>query len=79
MRRIEMSAEQGDVVAKSHEETCDVTDLLLQDMLTDTLPAGSWLKQIDLEQRYDCTRPEIRRALDRLTQRRLVQHIPNRS
>lgn len=56
----------------------DVTDLLLQDILTGTLPAGAWLKQIDLEQRYNCTRPEVRRALDRLTQRRLVQHIPNR-
>ena len=56
----------------------DVTDLLLQDILTGTLPAGTWLKQIDLEQRSDCTRPEVRRALDRLTQRRLVQHIPNR-
>lgn len=59
-------------------ESRDVTDLLLQDILTGTLPAGTWLKQIDLEQRYDCTRPEVRRALDRLTQRRLVQHIPNR-
>ena len=60
------------------EEKKDVTDLLLHDILTGTLPAGAWLKQIDLERRYDCTRPEVRRALDRLSQRRLVQHNPNR-
>ncbi|WP_077960881.1 GntR family transcriptional regulator [Ensifer adhaerens] len=60
------------------EEKKDVTDLLLQDILTGTLPAGTWLKQIDLERRYDCTRPEVRRALDRLSQKRLVQHNPNR-
>lgn len=35
-------------------------------------------KQIDLECRYGCRRPEVRRALDRLSQKRLVRHIPNR-
>ncbi len=39
---------------------------------------GTWLKQIDLERRYSCTRPEVRRALDRLAQKRLVEHVPNR-
>ncbi len=56
----------------------DVTDLVLEDILTGVLPAGTWLKQIDLEKRYDCTRPEVRRALDRLSQKRLVEHVPNR-
>ncbi|MDQ0321541.1 DNA-binding GntR family transcriptional regulator [Pararhizobium capsulatum DSM 1112] len=56
----------------------DVTELVLQDILTGMLPAGTWLKQIDLERRYDCTRPEVRRALDRLSQKRLVEHVPNR-
>ena len=56
----------------------DVTDLVLQDILTGMLPAGTWLKQVDLERRYDCTRPEVRRALDRLSQKRLVAHVPNR-
>ncbi|OQM74622.1 GntR family transcriptional regulator [Manganibacter manganicus] len=68
----------GGNAAEGLAEECDVTDLLLQDILTGTLPAGTWLKQIDLEQRYNCTRPDVRRVLDRLTQRRLVQHIPNR-
>ncbi|NRP76026.1 HTH-type transcriptional regulator LutR [Ensifer psoraleae] len=56
----------------------DVTDLILHDIQTGVLAPGSWLKQIDLEQRYQCTRPEVRRALDRLAQRRLVEHVPNR-
>ncbi|MCA1371798.1 GntR family transcriptional regulator [Bradyrhizobium sp. BRP14] len=56
----------------------DVTDLILHDIQSGVLAPGSWLKQIDLEQRYQCTRPEVRRALDRLAQRRLVEHVPNR-
>ncbi|MGK9339801.1 GntR family transcriptional regulator [Sinorhizobium meliloti] len=56
----------------------DVTDLILHDIQTGVLAPGSWLKQVDLEQRYQCTRPEVRRALDRLAQRRLVEHVPNR-
>ncbi|BCH67841.1 MULTISPECIES: GntR family transcriptional regulator [Rhizobium/Agrobacterium group] len=56
----------------------DVTDLILHDILTGVLSAGSWLKQSDLERRYNCTRQEVRRALDRLALRRLVAHEPNR-
>ena len=56
----------------------DVTDLVLHDIQTGVLAPGSWLKQIDLEHRYQCTRPQVRRALDRLAQRRLVEHVPNR-
>jgi DNA-binding GntR family transcriptional regulator len=39
---------------------------------------GTWLKQIDLETRYKCTRINLRRALDQLVVKRLVQHVPNR-
>jgi DNA-binding GntR family transcriptional regulator len=56
----------------------DVTDLILHDILTGSLAPGTWLKQIDLERRYVATRPEVRRALDRLSQKRLVEHVPNR-
>lgn len=56
----------------------DVTDLMLHDIQTGVLTAGTWLKQIDLERRYGCGRPEIRRALDRLAQKRIVEHVPNR-
>jgi DNA-binding GntR family transcriptional regulator len=56
----------------------DVTELILQDIMAGLLAPGSWLKQIDLERRYGRTRQEVRRALDRLAQKRLVQHVPNR-
>ncbi|KQU82231.1 MULTISPECIES: GntR family transcriptional regulator [unclassified Ensifer] len=69
--------EMQDVTETAAKER-DVTDLVLEDILTGVLPAGTWLKQIDLEKRYDCTRPEVRRALDRLSQKRLVEHVPNR-
>jgi DNA-binding GntR family transcriptional regulator len=39
---------------------------------------GTWLKQIDLEARYGCTRMDLRRALDRLVAKRLVEHVHNR-
>lgn len=65
-------------VSETAAKERDVTDLVLEDILTGVLPAGTWLKQIDLEKRYDCTRPEVRRALDRLSQKRLVEHVPNR-
>ena len=56
----------------------DVTDLILRDISAGALPPGTWLKQIDLERRYGATRPDVRRALDRLVSKRLVEHIPNR-
>src|SRR6202022_281773 len=42
------------------------------------LRPGMWLKQIDLEARYACNRSVARSALDRLAQKRVVRHIPNR-
>ncbi|KAA0690228.1 GntR family transcriptional regulator [Neorhizobium sp. P12A] len=63
---------------ETREEQPDVTDQILQDILTGTLSPGTWLKQADLERRYEATRPDVRRALDRLAQRRLVAHVPNR-
>lgn len=74
-----MSEAEGAVVDHGEEAgTREVTDLVLQDILTGALPPGTWLKQADLERRYDCSRPEVRRALDRLAQKRLVEHVPNR-
>ncbi|MGH6859556.1 MAG: GntR family transcriptional regulator [Phyllobacterium sp.] len=63
---------------KAPQKSVDVTDLILHDILAGILAPGTWLKQIDLEQRYQSTRPEVRRALDRLVQKRLVEHVPNR-
>ncbi len=58
--------------------TDHVMEMILHDIQTGTLTPGAWLKQIDLERRYSCGRPEVRRALDRLAQKRLVVHVPNR-
>lgn len=74
-----MNSLEAEATARTKEaETPDVTELILQDILAGRLPPGTWLKQIDLERRYNCTRPEVRRALDRLVQKRLVEHVPNR-
>jgi DNA-binding GntR family transcriptional regulator len=56
----------------------DIAELIARDIQSGALAPGMWLKQIDLEEHYGCTRLEIRKALDRLAQRRLVQHLPNR-
>ncbi|MDL2408692.1 GntR family transcriptional regulator [Rhizobium calliandrae] len=69
---------KSDETVVEGEASRDVTDLILNDILAGLLLPGTWLKQIDLEKRYGCTRPEVRRALDRLAQKRLVEHVPNR-
>ena len=56
----------------------DAADLLARDIHSGVFGFGTWLKQIDLEKRYGCTRIDIRRALDKLVLKRMVQHIPNR-
>ena len=63
---------------KTAQKPANVTDQILHDILAGTLAPGVWLKQIDLEQRYQSTWPEVRRPLDRLVQKRLVEHVPNR-
>jgi len=72
-----MSDESKDLAA-GDLASGDVTDLILHDIQAGVLAPGSWLKQIDLERRYKRGRPDIRRALDRLSQKRLVEHVPHR-
>ena len=55
-----------------------LVDRIAHDIQSGVYRAGAWLKQIDLQERYDCTRLEVRRALDQLTAKRLIAHIPNR-
>jgi DNA-binding GntR family transcriptional regulator len=55
-----------------------VAEMMAHDLQSGVFAPGQWLKQIDLEARYGAKRIEVRRALDRLVQRRLVQHLPNR-
>lgn len=52
--------------------------LISKDINAGILPAGSWLKQIDLEERYGYSRLDVRRALDQLVLKHMVEHIPNR-
>jgi DNA-binding GntR family transcriptional regulator len=61
----------------AHDEP-DATQLILTDIQSGLFPPGVWLKQVDLETRYGRGRNEIRRALDRLAQKRVVEHVPNR-
>ena len=55
-----------------------LADRIARDLQSGAIAPGLWLKQIDLETRYQASRPAIRRALDQLVQNRLVRHIPNR-
>lgn len=64
--------------AAGKKKSVDVAERIARDIQSGLLAPGMWLKQIDLETRYRCSRLEIRQALDRLAQRRLVKHIPNR-
>jgi DNA-binding GntR family transcriptional regulator len=56
----------------------DLVNRIAVDIQSGVLAPGMWLKQIDLEQRYKCTRINLRRALDQLVAKRLAQHVPNR-
>ncbi|MFC4277009.1 GntR family transcriptional regulator [Achromobacter aloeverae] len=55
-----------------------LADRLARDIQSGVFGTGAWLKQIDLQERYGAKRLEVRRALDHLTQRRVIQHVPNR-
>jgi DNA-binding GntR family transcriptional regulator len=63
---------------KAEPPSVDAVDLIARDIQAGVLAPGMWLKQIDLERRYRCSRSNIRRCLERLAEKRLVQHIPNR-
>ena len=39
---------------------------------------GSWLKQIDLQRRYDASRSEIRKTLETLFNKRIIRYEQNR-
>ena len=68
----------GSPAANDVDDELDATQLILQDIQSGIYAPGSWLKQIDLETRYGRGRNEIRRALDRLALKRVVEHVPNR-
>ena len=55
-----------------------LVERLARDIQEGVFGERAWLKQIDLQQRYGAKRLDVRRALDLLTVRRLIQHVPNR-
>jgi DNA-binding GntR family transcriptional regulator len=64
--------------AAEPQRPLSIADRLAKDIQSGVFGPGAWLKQIDLQERYDAKRLEVRRALDHLTQKRLIQHVPNR-
>jgi DNA-binding GntR family transcriptional regulator len=63
------------VASKGAEAVCDA---IAADIGSGLLSNGAWLKQIDVEARYACTRADARRALEALAVRGVVQRIPQR-
>nr|WP_283101700.1 GntR family transcriptional regulator [Halomonas populi] len=55
-----------------------MADRIARDINIGELASGTWLKQVDLEQRYRSSRAGVRKALDQLVSERLVEHVPNR-
>ena len=51
---------------------------LEQDILAGVWPPGTWLRQIELQKRYDTHRFHIRQALEILAQRQVVRYIERR-
>lgn len=56
----------------------EVTERMRSDILFGTLRPGEWLRQIDLQDRYDCTRSAVRAALAMLVAGQVVEHVLNR-
>jgi DNA-binding GntR family transcriptional regulator len=55
-----------------------ISAAIATDIASGLLGNGAWLKQVDIEARYRCTRADARRALEALAIRGVVQRIPQR-
>src|SRR5258708_6385197 len=55
-----------------------ISAAIAADIASGQLGNGAWLKQIDIEARYRCTRADARRALEALAIKGVVQRIPQR-
>ena len=55
-----------------------VDQQLQADILNNHYRPGEWLKQADIENRYNANRFEVRIALSTLAAKHLIDHIPNR-
>lgn len=82
-KRAERTNQNGEETSAKMNTTAAMTvetiaDQLARDIQSGHLRAGTWLKQIDLQNRFDCQRSHVRQALDILVMRRFVQHERNR-
>src|SRR5688572_17830809 len=76
-----MAAQSGCIyfmTSKTEISRGTLVEVMAKDIQAGVFTPGTWLKQIDLENRYGATRMEVRRALDQLASKRLVRHVPNR-
>jgi len=55
-----------------------LVERIAQDVQAGRFVPGMWLKQIDMQERYGTNRSDIRRALETLAHKRLLQYVPNR-
>ncbi|SDE67239.1 GntR family transcriptional regulator [Kordiimonas lacus] len=55
-----------------------VAQQLQADILSEYFRPGEWLKQADIENRYNANRFEVRMALSALAAKHLIDHVPNR-
>lgn len=69
-----------DIVVKedARQRTRDLVTRIERDITTGRFGAGAWLKQVELEELYGCSRLSVRQALERLAERGLVDLIPQR-
>lgn len=62
----------------AEKDTRPLVEQIETDIYSGKLAPGMWLKQIDLEERYQCARLTLRHALEQLQSRKIVQRVPNR-
>lgn len=55
-----------------------LVERIARDVQSGRFSPGMWLKQIDIQQRYGKNRSDVRRALETLAHKRLVQYVPNK-
>ena len=68
-------------LAQPEQHSCSpqsLTERIRADILTGAYRPGEWLRQMDLQETYQTTRFQIRRALDDLVLMGLAEHVPNR-
>ena len=63
---------------KEQEDNQSLAERIALDINIGVLRHGEWLKQSDLERRYGSNRFSLRRALDELATKRIVEYRPNR-